>query len=51
MDDTHPLNTEWALWEHRSKDVDDDCWMDQFHPAATVERRKAVALENNSSLA
>lgn len=37
MDNSHPLKTKWTLWEHRSKDVDDERWMDQFYPVATVD--------------
>lgn len=37
MDNTHPLKTKWTLWEHRSKDPDDERWMDQFYPVATVD--------------
>lgn len=37
MNNHHSLNTKWTLWEHRSKDSDDDSWMDQFYPVATVD--------------
>jgi len=29
--------TKWTLWEHRSKGPDDERWMDQFYPVATVD--------------